>query len=241
MTAILVAAASSAAFAATSWLGLFGHRLGSRARSMCVAVAGGILLALAFAEVFPTALALAPRAAVWGFLGGFCLLLLVEVTTRGHIHHSAEEPVPQHRVSAFLLGLGIHNLADGFALGASAELPSGGAAALAVGVLVHQLPVGLSLAAVLASARTRPASALSAVALLALAIPAAAALTTAVPSRDAVTAVVLAVAAGVLTYMSSAHLLPEAQREHHGAAPGLVFVATVLSTVLLLVAAGNES
>ena len=55
-----------------------------------------------------------------------------------------------------VLGLSIHNSADGFVLGVGAKAAAVTAVgALDLGVLVHQVPVGGALAAVLVAAQAR--------------------------------------------------------------------------------------
>lgn len=234
MSAVLSALASAVGFGAASLLGWTGRPVGSRTRSVCVAVAGGILLALAFGEIFPDAVELTRSGAVWGFVAGFSLLLATEVFTRGHTHHSQDERVGQHAFVPFVTGVAIHNVADGFALGVSLGFSVGGGA-VGLGVFIHQVPVGLSLAAVLAASQVSRAGVLRATLLLAAAIPLGAALVAAVPiggSRAA--GVLLGVSAGVLTYMSAAHLLPEAHREHPGVVPGMVFLGSLVTTIVAL-------
>jgi zinc transporter ZupT len=53
----------------------------------------------------------------------------------------------------FVLGLEIHNFADGFVLGVSVKASAVTSWLVGVGVLVHQVPVRISLAAVFVAAR----------------------------------------------------------------------------------------
>lgn len=235
MTAVLAAMAAAIGFAAAGLLGLLGRSVVTRGRPVFVAVAGGILLALAMADLFPEAVELAGTGAVWGFVGGFALLLGTETATRGHIYHSVEGHPGRHALVPFLLGLGIHNLADGFVLGLSAELAGGVAGAVGVGIFLHQIPTGLSLAAVLVATDVSRLRRWCAVVSLAVAIPIAAAVTAAVPSTGTgLSGVLLGAAAGVLTYISASHLLPETQRETQVVVPAAVFVLSLVLTTLLL-------
>jgi zinc and cadmium transporter len=241
VSAVLVAALAGLGFAAASLLGLAGREMGAGGRAYATAVAAGILLALAFGDLFPEALELAGGAAVAGFVGGFALLFLVEAFTQAHTHHSPEEDVRKHALGPFVLGLGVHNFADGFVLGVTAKASTAAAGIVGLGVLVHQIPVGVSLAAVFAAARAARGRVLRAAVLLGLVIPLAAASTVALPAAgDGFLGALTGIAGGVLAYVGASHLLPEAQAERPSRAVGVVFVATLaVTTVAILTVLGD--
>ncbi len=240
-SAIVVAVLAAIGFTGASLLAVFTGRLTTTGRSYAIAVAAAILLVLSFGDLFPESLELAGDLAIPGFIGGFALLFLIESLTHAHTHHVPDEHVHEHAITPFVVGLAIHNFADGFAVGASAEQSSTAAALIGFGVLIHQIPVGLSLAAVLAAAHTSRDTVLRITILLGLAIPVAAALTVALPVREAATQGVLAaVAGGVLAYIATAHLLPEAQAEAPNRTTAVVFMLTLLvMTIGLLTVLGD--
>ncbi len=222
-------------FTAASLLALLGGELGARGRSLSAAFAAGILLALAFVDLFPEGLELAGETAVAGFVGGFALLFLTESFTSAHTHHLPEEHVHKHALGPFVFGLAIHNLADGFVLGVGAKGAAVTSWLVGLGVLVHQVPVGISLAAVLIAARVGRAGVVKTAVLLGLAIPAAAALTAGFPvSGEGTLGLLTGIAGGVLAYIGSAHLLPEAG--HTDRSAGILFVATLVITAGGLIA-----
>ena len=207
----MTAALSAVGFSGAALLALFRKGVTARVRSCLVAVAAGILLSLSFGDLFPEALETAGRGAITGFVGGFALLFLAEALTRAHTHHSPEEHVREHALGLFALGLAIHNLADGFVLGVRANLSSLAGGAVGLGVLLHQVPVGVSLAAVLAATQASRAAVLWTALPLGLAIPLAAGVTAALPVPGGqLSGVLTGIAGGVLAYIGSAHLLPEA-------------------------------
>lgn len=235
MTAVGIAALAAAGFVGASLLGAFGGWLPAKGRAAVIAVAAGILLVVAFGDLFPESLEMAGPAGIAGFIGGFALLFVVEALTHAHTHHGPEEHVHQHPLTPFVLGLGLHNLADGFALGVAAMLPDAAAGLVGIGVLVHQIPVGLSLAAVFAADRVPRGTIVRLTVLLGLAIPAAALATVALPPLgETATGVMLGVAGGVLAYLATAHLLPEAQGEAGSRLTALAFVATLAVMTLAL-------
>ena len=233
MTAILLAALAAIGFSGASLLALLGRELRARGQSYSAAVAAGILLALAFVDLFPEGLELAEEPAIAGFVGGFTLLFLTEALTRAHTHHSPEEHVHKHALGPFMLGLAIHNLADGFVLGVGAKTFAITSGLVGFGILVHQIPVGISLAAVLMASHASRARVLRAAILLGLAIPLASGLTLALPvPGEGSLGFLTGVAGGVLAYMGAAHLLPEAQGEHSSKITGVLFVAALLVTTI---------
>src|ERR671911_2377013 len=236
MSAIFASALAAVGFTAASLLALLGGELGARGRSLSAAFAAGILLALAFVDLFPEGLELAGKTAVAGFVGGFALLFLTESFTRAHTHHLPEEHVRKHAIGPFVVGLGIHNLADGFVLGVGAKTAAVTSWLVGLGILVHQIPVGISLAAILLAAQADRSQVIRTTVALGLAIPFAAALTVALPApTDAALGLLTGIAGGVLAYVGAAHLLPEAQAERPSRITGVVFAATlVLTTVGLM-------
>ena len=235
MSAILLALLAAVGFAGASLLALLGGELRAKGRSYSAAVAAGILLALAFVDLFPEGLEVAGEAAIVGFVGGFTLLFLTEAFTRAHTHHALEESVHKHALGPFVLGLAIHNLADGFVLGVGAQTSAITAGLVGLGVLVHQVPVGISLAAVLLAARATRTRVVRTAALLGLAIPLAATLTMALPAPgEGALGLLSGVAGGVLAYAGAAHLLPEAQAEQPSRVTAGLCAATLLITTVCL-------
>ncbi len=228
LVALSIATLAAVGFAGSSLLAVYGNQLPTAIRSYAVAVAAGTLLALSFGDLFPHGLEQAGDTAVASFVGGFALLFIIETFTKGHTHHGRGEPVHHHPMAPFAIGLAIHNAADGFALGIGADHASLESAALGFGVLVHQFPVGLSLAAVLVANRTAPRTVARVAIQLGLVIPLAAGVTAALPfSGGKMEGALTAVAGGVLAYLATAHLLPEAQTEHPGRGTGIAFAATL--------------
>src|SRR5215212_177457 len=181
MTPILLGVLAAIGFSGASLLALFGRDLRPQSQAYWVAIAAAILLALAFADLFPEGLELAREPAIVGFVGGFTLLFLTEAFTSAHTHHSPEEHVRKHALRPFVVGLMIHNCADGFVLGVGAKAFAISSGLVGLGILVHQIPVGISLAAILLAAQADRSQVIRTTVALGLAIPFAAALTVAFP------------------------------------------------------------
>jgi len=102
-------------------------------------------------------------------------------------------------------------------------------------VLVHQIPVGVSLAAVLIAARVPRSAMLYVAVFLAGVIPLASVLTLTLPTPGTGTlAAMLGAAGGALTYVSASHLLPEVQSERPNRTSAVIFVVTLLLTTFAL-------
>jgi zinc transporter, ZIP family len=233
---MIMAGLAATGFAGASLLALLGGELGVRGRAYSAAIASGILLALAFADLFPEGLEMAGGLAIFGFVGGFILLFLTEAFTLAHTHHSPEEHVGKHPLGPFVVGLAIHNLADGFVLGVGAKAAAVTSWLVGLGVLVHQVPVGVSLAAILLAARADRPQVVGTTVSLGLAIPLAAVLTVILPApTDAAIGLLIGLAGGVLAYVGAAHLLPEAQAERPSRITAVLFAATLVVTTMALV------
>lgn len=234
LVVVILAALAAAGFLVGSLLALPGRKASSL-RSYSTAVAAGILLSLAFAELMPESLEMGRAPAVGGFLVGFVILFLTEAFTHSHTHHSPDDVLHRHAVLPFVVGLAVHNFADGFVLAVAARPETVAAGAVGLGVLVHQIPVGVSLAAVLIAARVPRSAMVYLAAFLAGVIPLSAALTLTIPTPgEGVLAAMLGGAGGALTYVSAAHLLPEVQSERPVRAIALVFVAALVLTTVAL-------
>lgn len=236
MSAVILATLAAIGFSGASLLALLGGEVRARGRSYSAAVAAGILLALAFVDLFPEGLELAGKPAIAGFVGGFVLLFSTEAFTRPHTPHPPEERVRKHSLGPFILGLAIHNFADGFVLGVSVKASALVSGLVGIGILIHQVPVGISMAAVLVAARATRAQVMRTTVLLGLVIPFAAALTVAlpVPGDQEALGFLTGAAGGVLAYMGAAHLLPEAQAVHPSRVTGGIFVLALIATTVSL-------
>lgn len=229
MTALLFAILIAVIFTGSSLFTVFGNFRMVRGRSFAIAIAAGVLLALAFGDLFPEGLALAGKLAIAGFISSFAVLFLIEAFTHAHTHHAPDDAMAAHAHLPFLLGLALHNVADGFAVGISAQLGGSNSAAVGFGVLVHQIPVGLSFVAVLSVTHMPRRAIVRAALTLGAIIPLATALTVALPPLPTtVLGCLISIAGGILAYVSTAHLLPEAQAEHPRRTTGFVFAATLI-------------
>ncbi|MCZ4497246.1 MAG: Zinc transporter ZupT [Thermoleophilia bacterium] len=232
-------------------------------QTMSMLIAAGILLGIVFADLLPEAFELTGTTnAAISIAFGFLALYVVETVTSGHTHHlephahgthddghahahshahsHAPEPdadgcIPYHAIVPFLIGLGLHNFADGVVIGASDAVSNGAAAGVAVGILIHQLPVGLSFAAVLIAGRLSSRRVTRDAFIVAAMIPLGALLIALLPNlSDGSLGVLVGLAAGALLYIATGHLLPEAHSEEKHLGAAATFAVALVATILFV-------
>lgn len=186
-----------------------------------LAFAAGIMLGAAFFHMLPEAFA---GSAFWTFALvpiGFVALLLLE---RYVLVHACEEPPdceehvhspgPTIGLAAFL-GMSVHTLFDGIALGSAAKEGVGTVAFVAI--LCHKIPSSLSLAAIFRSERRSTKSILLYAAAFGLMVPLGALLffaLDAIVHIEHLAARAVAFSAGTFLYIAVSDLLPHVNR--HG-------------------------
>lgn len=257
MFPIVLALIAAAGFFAATCLAETGFGASARVQRIAMLAGAGILLGVAFTDLIPETFELldVTEGAIAIALG-FLALFSVEALTGGHTHHhephvgdvghahahshshshgATDGCVPAHAILPFLIGLFIHNFADGIVIGASDAAGDDAAGAVAIGLLVHQLPVGLSFAAVLVASGRPVAATRRAGALVALAIPFGTLLVMLAPglSGDSL-GFLVGIAAGALVYVATGHLLPEAQSEQKHLGSVATFAIALVATVLFI-------
>jgi len=111
---------------------------------------GGVLLGAVFFHMIPQTSAILREGMGWPILAGFLLIFILERFV--FVHACGESDCDVHHVGipAFL-GISLHSLLDGVALGASFVLPQL-APVILLAVVIHKMPDGISLSSILLSA-----------------------------------------------------------------------------------------
>lgn len=186
-----------------------------------LAFAAGVMLGAAFFHLLPEAY---EGAGFWAFVlvpAGFVALLVLE---RYVLTHACEEPpdCPEHThkhglgLAAFI-GLSLHTLFDGVALGSAVREGVGSMAMLAI--VSHKVPASLSLASILKAEGRRAGSILGLALLYGLMVPVGAVLyfaLDAVVKLEALAPRALAFSAGTFLYVAASDLLPQVRRHGQG-------------------------
>lgn len=124
--------------------------LSQRALALLLSFSAGVLLGAVFFHMLPEIGRVLADDMGWPILGGFLLIFVME---RFVFVHACEErgcDIHQMGIPAFL-GISLHSLLDGIALGAGLMLPQLGPAVL-LAVIIHKMPDSMSLSSILLSA-----------------------------------------------------------------------------------------
>ena len=115
-----------------------------------LAFGAGVLLSAAFLHMLPSSISeIGERSGVF-VLCGFVLMVLIDRFTMAH--PCGEESCPTHRIGMVaFLGLSIHSIISGIALGISLLKPDSVNIALLAAILIHKIPETLALMTLLKS------------------------------------------------------------------------------------------
>lgn len=176
-------------------------------------VAAGYLLSVTLVRIIPECLEPAQGGesnAFW-IVGGYLLVHVAEhgITTHFHYGEETHEGSPLSGMMA-LVGLSLHSLMDGLALAAALATQSNLGPLVFMGILLHRIPEGGTIASIFLVRGFGRRGALVAAGVLALAalVGAGGQQWLHIPTGPA-----LALSAGLALYVASSDLLPEVQKE----------------------------
>jgi zinc transporter ZupT len=185
--------------------------------NLLIALGAWSMLAVSLVHIFPEALEQSEYA-VYAFIAGFVLIYIIEefLTPHRHDHthgdHSHEDPHEHydHVAVVSFIAIFAHTLLDGLGIRAGMWLGEGIGYAVLLGVAIHQIPVSLSLAAILRESKLTKNIQITLLVLFALAAPLGYLLSDLVLSGvDAhITGLAAAFAWGSLLYVAATDLLP---------------------------------
>ena len=198
-----------------------------------VALGAGFLMATAVIEMAPESMRLSPRLGPVLIMGGYCVVHLLEHTINAHFHYGEEthtgEFVSRHTGNSVLVGLSVHALFDGVAIGSGFVVSNWLGWLIFLAIFLHKAPEGFTMASVmLASGRSRATAFYSAVALAAATLAG----VLVIGLAPGLVLYGLPISAGVALYVGASDLVPEVNREP-GIRMALVFFAGVAGFLLL--------
>jgi len=189
-----------------------------------IVFAAGLLVAGALLHLIPGAVELVGRDTALGWtLASFLVFYLLEAHFIPHVHARGESPIEDqhhahshdsHHVGAMvILGLGIHSIADGLAVGVSLSAGSLLGSVAVLLVVVHKLPVGMAAMSALYHSGVPGRQASWIATALAFVTPAFVVVSyfTFRNVSEGFLGVLLALAGGSFLYVGAADLLPEGQ------------------------------
>jgi ZIP family zinc transporter/zinc and cadmium transporter len=197
-----------------------------------VAIGAGFLLSVALLRMLPEALNLEREAALPLVVAGYFLTHLFEHALVPHFHFGEEthaEFVHASSSRAALLGLGLHSFFDGVSIAAGYSVSAVLGWLVFVGIALHKLPEGFTIASIVRAAGGGRREALASAAAVGAACVAGALL---LSSAAPLAGYGLAIATGVTIYVAATDLVPEVNKE-----VGHNLAFTVLGGVALYLAA----
>ena len=198
-----------------------------------VALGAGFLMAVALLEMAPESYRLSPRLGPILIMAGYCIVHLLEHTISAHFHYGEEthrgELVTRRTSGAVLVGLSVHALFDGVAIGSGFVVSNWLGWLIFLAIFLHKAPEGFTMASVMvASGHSRATALYSAVGLAAATLLGVLVIEV-VPGWLSYG---LPVSAGVAIYVGATDLVPEVNREP-GIRMALVFFAGVGAFLLM--------
>jgi len=174
-------------------------------------------LGIAFFHLFPESLELSEDALLFIFIGFllFYLLETVLVIHSGAEIHFGEKNDPHHAKGLVIFsGLFFHSLLDGIIIGVGFEIDPKLGLIASLGVILHELPEGVtSFSLLISSIKRKTAVKLSIAVALATPLGALISLTFISGLSEAIVGLLLAMAGGSFLYVGASDLIPETHEE----------------------------
>ncbi len=174
-----------------------------------LAFGAGFMLAVAILGILPEVFRAGEETVALFVLGGYLAVHVAQHVVTPHFHFGEEtHRVPAGAGPSALLGLSLHTFFDGVAIasGLIVSVPLG--VLVFLGVLLHKLPEGVTMASLMLAAGHVPRRALAAAGALGLATVAGVLLTERIAGLAAHG---LAISGGVTIYVAASNLVPEFQ------------------------------
>lgn len=126
------------------------RELSQRALALLLSFSAGVLLGAVFFHMLPETGRILEESIGWPILAGFLLIFVMERFVFVHACEERQCDIHHMGIPAFL-GISLHSLLDGLALGAGLMLPQLGPVVL-LAVLIHKMPDSISISSILLSA-----------------------------------------------------------------------------------------
>ena len=126
------------------------RELSQRGLALLLSFSAGVLLGAVFFHMLPESGKILEGKIGWPILVGFLLIFVMERFVFVHACEERECDIHHMGIPAFL-GISLHSLLDGLALGAGLMLPRLGPVVL-LAVLIHKMPDSISISSILLSA-----------------------------------------------------------------------------------------
>ena len=210
------------------------RRIGDRTLSLLIALGAGNLLGVSLLELIPETIAETGPIAGALILAGYLFIHFFEHVFAPHFHFGEETHgaavVDTHVTSTALIGLGLHALMDGIAIGAAFVTSPGLGVLVFAAIMLHKLPEGFTIASIAKAAGSSRRWAMGASGLLAVAtfvgVLVSSFLGDFAPHA-------LAIATGSVLYVGATDLMAEANKEEGILNPIMVFIGVAMFFLVL--------
>jgi len=207
------------------------------ALTYAIALGGGFMLAAAFLEMVPESVHLNKAYAPLLILLGYLFIHFFEHTLGEHVHLGHHEHHGKggllHETVGFstLLGIAVHTFFDGAAIAAGFHVSNLIGALISGAIILHKVPEGFTVAAILLAAGKSPGQALAGASFVAATTLAGALL---VGLAHHLIAIALPLSTGVMIYVAASDLIPEINEVRGFRIAAVVFVGVALFYVTRL-------
>ncbi len=205
---------------------MFFGNIGRKTLSSLLGFAAGIMIAIATFGLLPEAVEFGTVGiAVAGFAAGVFMLLFLD-NRIPHLHMFQKEGVngEYHKMGLFIaLGIALHNLPEGLALGAGYEAAPAFGMMIALAIALHNIPEGIGIACPLKMSGAKPLQIILIACLAGLFTPLGTLLGFVLFNISPIfISLSMGFAAGAMVYIASDELIPESHRQHsHSANIGI--------------------
>ena len=203
--------------------------MSQRALALLLSFSAGVLLGAVFFHMLPETGRELDDSVGWPILAGFLLIFVMERFVFVHACEEHDCDIHQMGIPAFL-GISLHSLLDGIALGAGLILPQLGPVVL-LAVIIHKMPDSMSISSILLSAGwdRRKVSMLNLIFSLTTPIGAIIAYLFFRSLSEESIAVAIGVSAGTFLAIATADILPQVHRIEQRNPMTLLFLALGLT------------
>ena len=200
-----------------------------KALALFLSFSAGVLLGAVFFHMLPETSRVLAEGMGWPILGGFLLIFVLERFVFVHACEERECDIHQMGIPAFL-GISLHSLLDGMALGAGLILPQLGPVVL-LAVIIHKMPASMSISSILLAAGWNRRKVAILAVLFSLTTPVGAMITflffrSLEPEQ---VAVAIGISAGTFLAIATADILPQVHRIEQRNPATLVFLLAGLT------------
>jgi zinc and cadmium transporter len=200
------------------------RELSQKTLALLLSFSAGVLLGAVFFHMLPETGRVLNESIGWPILAGFLLIFVMERFVFVHACEERDCDIHQMGIPAFL-GISLHSLLDGIALGAGLILPQLGPVVL-LAVIIHKVPDSVSISSILLSAGWHRRKVAMLALLFSLTTPVGALLSylsfrTLSPEN---VAVAIGISAGTFLAIATADILPQVHRIEQRNPMTLVFL-----------------